>query len=157
MLYDKLLQSVKDNDICTQPLLVPYILNTSYEESAFLDNKLDYFNNLGIEIENFGTNSYRINAIPLNIINIDLKIFFEDLLNDMDLLKNNDLPEIIKDKIAQKACKSAIKSGDNLTEGEINYLLALLNGNLGLKCPHGRPICIKISRTEIDKWFKRIV
>ena len=67
------------------------------------------------------------------------------------------MPNIIRDKIAQKACKSAIKAGDKLTDSEINYLISLLKGNLGLKCPHGRPVCIKITRTEIDKWFKRIV
>ena len=40
---------------------------------------------------------------------------------------------------------------------EINVLLAKLKENIGLKCPHGRPVAIKITRTEIDKWFKRIV
>ena len=61
------------------------------------------------------------------------------------------------DKIAQKACKSAIKSGDKLRDSEIEVLLNALKNNLGLKCPHGRPVAIKITRMEIDKWFKRIV
>ena len=61
------------------------------------------------------------------------------------------------EKIAKKACKSAIKSGDKLSDSEIKGLWEMLNGNLGLKCPHGRPIAVKISRTEIDKWFKRII
>ena len=40
---------------------------------------------------------------------------------------------------------------------EIELLTEKLKDNLGLKCPHGRPVAIKITRTEIDKWFKRIV
>ena len=44
-----------------------------------------------------------------------------------------------------------------LSESEVNSLIKLLNGNINLKCPHGRPIAVRISRTEIDKWFKRIV
>ena len=61
------------------------------------------------------------------------------------------------EKIAQKACKSAIKAGDKLSDLEIQTLTEQLKNNLGLKCPHGRPVAIKITRMEIDKWFKRIV
>ena len=70
---------------------------------------------------------------------------------------HNDMPNIIRDKIAQKACKSAIKSGDKLNQMDIDALLEKLKSNIGLKCPHGRPVAVKITRMEIDKWFKRIV
>ena len=65
--------------------------------------------------------------------------------------------DILMEKLAQKACKSAIKSGDKLREQEITLLTEKLRKNLGLKCPHGRPVVVKITRTEIDKWFKRIL
>ena len=67
------------------------------------------------------------------------------------------MPEYITDKLAQKACKSAIKAGQKLSQAEIDKLLELLKGNMALKCPHGRPVAVKITETEIDKWFKRIV
>ena len=57
----------------------------------------------------------------------------------------------------QKACKHAIKAGYKLSKTEIDVLTKKLNDNLGLKCPHGRPVAIKITKTEIYKWFKRIV
>ena len=57
----------------------------------------------------------------------------------------------------QKACKSAIKAGDKLTRVEIDKLTVMLNEDFGLKCPHGRPIAVKITKHEIYKWFKRIV
>ena len=61
------------------------------------------------------------------------------------------------EKLAQKACKSAVKSGDKLSQLEIDVLMKKLSEDIGLKCPHGRPVAIKITRMEIDKWFKRIV
>ena len=67
------------------------------------------------------------------------------------------ITDLLKEKIAQKACKCAIKAGDKLSEIEIDLLISKLKDDLGLKCPHGRPVAIKITRTEIDKWFKRIV
>ena len=57
----------------------------------------------------------------------------------------------------QKACKSAVKAGKQLSRSEVDALVILLNGNVNLKCPHGRPIAVRITKEEIDKWFKRIV
>ena len=157
MIFDRLIEKSLTKTLTIQPLLIPYILEVNSEESLFIDEKLSYFIDLGIEIDKFGFNSYKIDAISTEISQINLQSFFNDLLSDLNILKNNDMPNIIRDKIAQKACKSAIKAGDKLTESEVQHLINLLKGNLGLKCPHGRPVCIKISRTEIDKWFKRIV
>ena len=46
---------------------------------------------------------------------------------------------------------------DPQTREEIDALFALMDGDMGLKCPHGRPVVVKMSRTEIEKMFKRIV
>ena len=78
-------------------------------------------------------------------------------MSDLNFFKKETVPNIVREKLAGKACKSAIKSGDRLDEKDIAELMRLMKGNLGLKCPHGRPVAVKISRTEIDKWFKRIV
>ena len=55
----------------------------------------------------------------------------------------------------QKACKSAVKAGMQLSKSEVDSLIRLLNGNINLKCPHGRPIAVKISKNEIEKKFNR--
>ena len=73
------------------------------------------------------------------------------------MLSSITIEGLLKEKIAQKACKASIKAGDKLSKNDTEILLNMLKGNLGLKCPHGRPICVKISKTEIEKWFKRIV
>ena len=77
------------------------------------------------------------------------------LFSGCDYIKEK--KDILKEKIAQKACKAAIKSGKTLSQDEIECLLSMLKSNIALRCPHGRPITVKVSRTEIDKWFKRIV
>ena len=67
------------------------------------------------------------------------------------------MTDILKEKIAQKACKAAIKSGDSLTDADVKEIMLAIKQNIGLKCPHGRPVVAKITRTEMDKWFKRIL
>ena len=112
---------------------------------------------MGIEISEFGINAFKISAIPSFLIDMNLKKFFDDVLSDLSTLKNLTVNDLLVEKLAQKACKSAIKSGDKLSQLEIDTLLEKLKENIGLKCPHGRPVVIKITRMEIDKWFKRII
>ena len=120
-------------------------------------NNLVLLKDLGIEIEEFGRNTFKVLSVPVFLSDINLKDFFDDVIVDIYSLKTLTIQNLLKEKIAKKACKAAIKSGDSLNNEEIKVLMEQLKFDLGLKCPHGRPIAVKISRTEIDKWFKRIV
>ncbi|MBQ3115621.1 MAG: DNA mismatch repair endonuclease MutL [Clostridia bacterium] len=157
ILFDKINQTYKDGKIITQPLLLPYVLNANNEEFEFLSEKLEVFAKMGIEISEFGRNSFKISAVPTFLADMNLEKFFSSVLNDLNSFKALTINELLQEKLAQKACKSAIKSGDKLSEIQIKTLIDTLKGNIGLKCPHGRPVAIKITRTEIDKWFKRIL
>ncbi len=157
ILFDKLNFALKNASIVKQPLLFPFILNVNSLEFDFVLSKIDAINSLGIEISEFGSNSFKISAIPAFLSEMNIQKFFDDILGDLSALKNITLNELLTDKLAQKACKSAIKSGDSLTEFEIKSLIDKLKENIALKCPHGRPVAVKITRMEIDKWFKRIV
>ncbi len=157
ILYDKLLDAKNSGAVAVQPLLLPFVITFTGIEANFLFSKLPYVKQFGIEIEEFGKNSFKISALPIDLIDMDLDAFFNEIVGDMANLSDDKLPEIITDKIAQKACKSAIKAGHKLVDDEIQTLLKMLKGDMGLKCPHGRPVAVKITRTEIDKWFKRIV
>ena len=54
-------------------------------------------------------------------------------------------------------CNFLIVSSKHMYKKIEKFILDKLKENIGLKCPHGRPVAIKITRTEIDKWFKRII
>ena len=157
ILFDKLCDGVKNMKIDTQPLLIPYVLNVNNAECDFLLSKSEALKSLGIEISEFGKNSFKVSEIPTFLVNMDIKAFFDDVLEDLNELKTFTVNDLLIDKLAQKACKSAIKAGDKLSQIEIDVLLEKLKENVGIKCPHGRPVVIKITKMEIDKWFKRIV
>ena len=67
------------------------------------------------------------------------------------------LADLLKDKLASAACKAAVKGGENLTADEAKSLIAQMNGDMGLRCPHGRPVAVKMKKSELEKLFKRIV
>ncbi|MBO5926633.1 MAG: ATP-binding protein, partial [Clostridia bacterium] len=155
LLFNKLMSSRYNKEITVQPLIVPFLIDINSIEFEKIITKKEYFDNLGFDLCVL-SNQIIVKALPLEILDIDLAQFFSEFFNDNNLSKET-LPEIIREKIIQKACKSAIKSGMELSDLEVKSLIKLLNGNINLKCPHGRPIAVKISRYEIDKWFKRIV
>jgi tetratricopeptide (TPR) repeat protein len=142
-------------------------INKKDHEEAL--NKLELFKKLYPKNRNIGMleMAITVNCTSNEIPNIkelypidkgmNIQRFFDLILYDLNSLKDLIIEEILFEKIAQKACKSAIKSGDKISNDETNIILEQIKCNFGLKCPHGRPIAVKITRNEIDKWFKRIV
>ena len=157
ILYDKFKKQTEEADVISQPMIVPYIIETNTMESTFIEDNLDIFTTLGFKLEKFGINSYKVQEVPLLLKDINLSEFFNSVLRDIsnDVVTNK--AEILKDYLAKSACKSAVKGNNILSNNELQYLINLLKDTKVLLCPHGRPIVITISEKEIEKWFKRIV
>jgi DNA mismatch repair protein MutL len=115
-----------------------------------------FIKDLGFDIEQTADGNFNVYEIPNELVDIELDAFFEDILYDYSLRRET-VPEIINEKLMQKACKSAVKAGMKLSNNEVEALMRLLDDDITLKCPHGRPICVRITRAEIDKWFKRVL
>lgn len=158
LLYDKFKTSFESNELATQALLVPYVINTNHLESDFLNNNIEIFRNLGFEIEPFGINSFKVSSVPVLLKDISLYQFFNDVLHDITTNLSLTKSDILKDYLERSACRSAVKANDILSKDEVQKLLNMLNNsNQVLLCPHGRPIIIEVTSKEIEKWFKRIV
>ena len=156
ILYDKLLEDYDKKKVIRQDLLVPFVFDVNPVEKNLIEENIDIFNNLGFNIDAFGNYSYKINSIPHILSGIDLARFIRDCLKEpTKISKTNDE---IKNRLARSACRSAIKSGDQLGAEEIKILLKqIMVENRILLCPHGRPICVKMTKYEIEKMFKRVV
>ncbi|MDE5911469.1 MAG: hypothetical protein K2H24_03960, partial [Clostridia bacterium] len=157
LIYDKLLEEVNSNSVGVQYMLVPYILDCSNTQYEYICAIQDNLKDLGFDIEEFGGLSFKVNSVPHLLNDINLAVFFDELFAERQSgigLKNSDL---IRDKLAQKACKSAIKAGAQLDNDQIKALLAGMNNGVPLQCPHGRPAVLSYTRRDFDKLFKRII
>lgn len=157
LIFDRLCAEAEKRKVVQQPLLVPYVLNVNREEFAFLAENAENIRRIGFEMEEFGQGSFKIAAVPLDLQDIDLGSFFEELLSEVGSLRGIRLTEVLRDRIAMTACKHAVKGGMLLTDSEKEKLFEMLHGDMGLKCPHGRPVAVKMTKYEIEKMFKRIV
>lgn len=155
--YDKFSKMVENRDVVIQDLLIPYTQDLTENEVDFILNLKEDLNNLGFDVNRFTDKKIIIHSVPMQLKDINLKAFVDDLLHDMKNLKpsmNNE----INHYLMQKACKSSVKSGMSLSEYEIKELLKNLDKNKPvLLCPHGRPVLTVVSKSQIEKWFKRIV
>lgn len=157
LIFDRLKAEMEARKVVSQPMLVPYILTLNREEGAFFAEHLATIREIGFDIEEFGGGSFKISAVPLDLQDIDLSAFFADVLAEVGTLRAIKLSELLRDKLAMTACKHAVKGGMLLTDAEQQALFAMLHGDMGLKCPHGRPVAVRMTKTEIEKLFKRIV
>lgn len=156
-LYDNFVEDLnKNSELITQELLVPYSFTCNQDEWQFFNENMEAFKNLGFTFEEFGDKSFIISAVPYIVNDIDLQKFIIEIKSNLGKF-NKSKTDILKDYLAQTACKAAVKGGDNLSQNEINALLKDLDEHKVLLCPHGRPIVVEIKKTEVEKWFKRIV
>jgi DNA mismatch repair protein MutL len=139
----------------SQQLLVPFVFEGD-SESLLKNSAL--FEEMGFEIENFGGNMIRILSVPLAFSDIDIDGFFTAASEMLSMATELENMEIIKDKLAKTACKSAIKGGVSLSNEDIRHILDMFfESGIPMQCPHGRPTIIKMTRQEIEKMFRRIV
>ena len=157
LIYNRLVDRVSSRDVLSQPMLMPFVLSVNSEEYAFIMKQLPLLKELGFEAEEFGGTSIKISAVPLDLQRIDLDAFFGEILGSMESYSGIKLADLLKDKLASAACKAAVKGGENLTADEAKSLIAQMDGDMGLRCPHGRPVAVKMKKSELEKLFKRIV
>ncbi len=83
---------------------------------------------------------------------------FLEILNDLGLRGGGKAPGVIDRVLATMACKAAVKGGDVISREEMDTVLdELLSLKNPYHCPHGRPTIFSMTRTELEKKFKRIV
>ena len=158
LIFNRLTEQMKNKQTLEQQtMLVPYEIKLNAFESAFMRERMEDIRQMGFDITEYSENLFKVYAVPVELQTIDLGKFFNDVLAEINGYRAIKLEEILKDKLASAACKAAVKGGMDLTRGEIDELFKLMDGDMGLKCPHGRPIVVKMTKKQLEKMFKRIV
>lgn len=157
LLYDKLTKQFAGREVVVQDLLIPYVQKMSAKEVDYVLQFADEFSKIGFSIDQISPTELRISSVPLLCKDINLKEFVDDLVNDINSYKPTVAYEIDA-YLMRTACRSAVKAGQKLNDLQIRALLKDLDMKKPvLLCPHGRPIVSIVSRSQIEKWFKRIV
>lgn len=158
ILFDQMMESLKNQKLAIQQLLVPYVLDVNAVEENYILEHIEDLKTLGFDVEEFGDKTFKVSTVPYILEDVDFKEFFDEFLQDMKNPKVFSFAGGFRDKVASMACKAAVKGGDELSYSEVAKLIELFaENNTKLLCPHGRPVVIKVTENEIERWFKRIV
>jgi len=157
VLFEKFKKDIINFEVLSQILLVPIVIELSFDDySYYIENEV-VFNNTGFNIIEFGENTISIKEVPIILGKPDIKNLFNEILDNLKNMGSGKTVEIKYNRIASLACKAAVKANNQLTEVEMITLIHDLRYiDEPFTCPHGRPTIIKISLNELEKRFKRI-
>lgn len=156
ILYEKLMREI-DAGAGSQMLMVAQVVQVTPQDAAKIETYAEEIKAAGFEIEPFGDNAYQIRAVP-NVLGVpQSRSAFLEMVDHLGELRVLSTQQKRRDAILQMACKKAVKGGDKLTMEEIRPLLSdMLASSAPPTCPHGRPLVVALSRSEIEKRFRRI-
>ena len=154
ILFDKL--KANQEAISAQALLTPIPCQLSPDAAAVLLSNKDFLEELGFEIDAFGENKILLRQIPMDLPEDAAADAVETLAADL-LGGRKESRENLRDEVLHTvACKAAIKAGWQTSETELLALVRQVMAREDLKyCPHGRPICITLSKKQLERQFKR--
>ena len=154
ILFEKL--KANQEAISSQALLAPIPVNLNPTAAAELLANRQMLDEVGFEIEEFGENTVLLRQIPMDL-SPDMAAEALETMADNLLSGRRERADSVRDEILHTvACKAAIKAGWNNDPQELLALAQQVMAREDLKyCPHGRPICISLSKKQLEKQFKR--
>lgn len=160
VLYERFMKELEQKKIMTQYMNPPIILSLSMVQQQAVEENLELLESLGYQIENFGGKEYAVNGVPANLPNVGSKDLLIEIIDSMtaEISGKSRTPQMLKEKIASMSCKAAVKGNNKLPREEVEELLKeLMTLENPYHCPHGRPTMISMTKSELEKKFKRIV
>jgi DNA mismatch repair protein MutL len=154
ILFEKL--KAQPQEIMSQLLLRPIQADLSQEETGVLLSHSQDLSQLGFTLEDFGGGTLLIRAIPSDLGEQEAEACLSQLAqNYQEGVRMS--PETVHDNLLHTiACKAAIKGGRKTAPLELEALVAQVLSRDDIKyCPHGRPVCITLTRAALERQFKR--
>lgn len=154
ILFEKL--KANQEKISSQALLSPIPVRLGPSAAGELLANREMLEELGFEVDEFGENTVALRQIPMDLSPDDAADAVEALASDL-LNGRHEEKDTVRDEILHTvACKAAIKAGWTSDDAELLALVRQVMEREDLKyCPHGRPICITLSKKQLEKQFKR--
>lgn len=154
ILYNDLKKGARQD---SQYLLAPVSVSLSREEYGALLEQLDALHEAGFEAEDFG-GSLLVRAIPAILTGGDVAAILREIAGRLLSGKREITTDTLDWIYHSVACRAAVKAGDNSNAKELAALAQRVLTDPDIRtCPHGRPVCVELTKKELEKQFGRIV
>src|SRR6059058_2988453 len=159
ILFEELRRRMEEQGVPSQRMLLPQIFSLPPRDAEWVEHNVATLQKMGIGIESFGANSFRVDSLPTFLEVADAAGFLRKVIDELKTTSHSSSPlRLGEDMIAKTVCRHAVKANDPLRYPEIEKLIRdLLACDLPYCCPHGRPTMIQISHAELERKFGRKV
>ncbi|MRR53186.1 MAG: DNA mismatch repair endonuclease MutL [Deltaproteobacteria bacterium] len=156
--FERLRSQLSAGAVESQGLLFPEVVELSHSEAALVAEHAAVFRQLGFDLEDFGGQTRVLKGVPRILVNANPARALSDIIEELAVLgRSRTVSDIQEDILMRIACHSVIRGRQLLSGQEIAALLAALDSvGFASNCPHGRPVLRRISRSDIEKMFKRV-
>ncbi len=157
VLYEKLRHQLGNAVVIRQVLLFPHMVELSPAEGHMLGAYKEELEKLGMEIEDFGGNTFVVKSVSQVVAAEDVGSLIKDIIEELASDGRTPKGEVMTERILSiMACHGAIRANRVLRDEEIQTLLRDLDQiDFASTCPHGRPIFSEIDYPQLEKMFKR--
>ena len=157
IVYERLKNQIYKNEIKTQLLLIPVVIDIEKSSLNVILNSLDTVKKFGVIIEPFGSDSIVVREVPSILSDCDIKNLTLDIIDDLIESKDSKLVEERINRICSKmACHGSIRAGREMQINEMNDLLRRMEATpFSGQCNHGRPTYVELKLNDIEKLFGR--
>lgn len=155
--YEQLKQSMHEDAIRSQPLLVPQAINISRKEADYAVEHRATFKGLGFELDRLGMEKLAIRAVPSLLKDSDTEALVRDVLADLITHgESQRIQQAMNEILSTMACHGSVRANRRLTVPEMNSLLRdMERTERSGQCNHGRPTWTQMNLNQIDKLFMR--
>ena len=154
ILYNELKKTATHD---SQYLLAPVCVSLGRDEYGVLLEHANSLREVGFELEEFD-GALMVRAVPSVLTGGDETAALREIAGRL-LAGKRDITTDRMDWIYHSiACRAAVKAGDNSTAKELAALATRVLTDSDVRtCPHGRPVCVELTKKELEKQFGRIV
>jgi DNA mismatch repair protein MutL len=158
VLFEKVLRQRAAEEVESQRLLMPLIVELTPGQQAVLVELSDELHRNGFEVEPFGSRTIAIKTAPAGVEATQIEHMLHEILDQFEREEQVLNLDVIRARIAASiACHAAIKVNMPLAQNKMEWLLKeLAKTDCPMTCPHGRPVVLRYSLKDIQKAFKRI-
>ena len=155
IMYERFITVYNNSEHVSQPMLMPFSIETSSDVYAAERFWMDDLARLGFDIDDFGNNTFIVRGIPTYMDRGEAELFIHTYIEDPESRSDRGNTTVI-DKLIMRSCKAAVKGNNKLSTMEIEELIRQLSNCVNpFSCPHGRPTFIRFTLSEISRAFKR--
>ncbi|WP_165212943.1 DNA mismatch repair endonuclease MutL [Streptococcus tangpeifui] len=155
--YEYYREKIGDVDSSLQQLLVPYLFEFRAEDFINLQEKMPLLNQVGIYLEPYGNNTFILREHPIWMKEEEIESGVYEMC-DMLLLTDEVSVKVYRAELAiMMSCKRSIKANHALDDYSArNLLVQLSQCKNPYNCPHGRPVLVNFTKSDMEKMFRRI-